>query len=518
MKTILLISVFLLAGMSFGQTKMIVYFKDKGTADIIQVSDRAVERRNKNHVAIDERDREIHMPYIQQLEENATILNRSRWLNAVTIETQLTEQELMDNYAFISDIWVDNPVRQVKSKFSENFTEPKAMNYGVADTQVRQIDADCLHDMGFTGTGVYLAVIDAGFKGMDTVSYFDSVYTDGRVLDTYDFVNGASVYDYSLHGTAVSSCIFGEKGGLGEYAGTAVDVDVALYVSEDVLSETLIEEFNLVAALERCDSVGVDVVNISLGYSVFDDPADDHPYADMNGNTTIAAMGVNTAASKGIVVLAAAGNEGPSNISTPCDADNGLCVGAVDNQGIYAPFSSVGPASDNQIKPDVCATGWNAWVVLDDGSLVMGNGTSFATPVMTGGVACLIQANPTKTVAEIISSLHQSGSQFGNPDEFMGYGIPQLCGANGILSTPDMGNDRDVIVYPIPAEDELNIQGLAVGTTEVQLINALGQIVYAKRIEVEKSDVTVNVSNLNNGVYFLKTDSLDEVKRVVIRH
>jgi subtilisin family serine protease len=515
MKTILLISLLLASSYLYSQNRMIVYLSDKGDSKNIQFSDRAIQRRQKNNVATDDYDKALHEPYLVLLESDCKILNRSRWLNAVTVETELSEIQLSEKYTFISDIWVDDPTREVKQKFEEVYSQPKVLNYGVADTQVRQIDADCLHDMGFTGTGVYLAVIDAGFRGMDTVSYFDSVYTDSRVLDTYDFVNGITVYDYSSHGTAVSSCIFGEKGGAGQYAGTAVDVDVALYVSEDVASETLIEEFNLVSALERCDSVGVDLVNISLGYTTFDDPNDDHSYVDMNGNTTIAATGVNIAASKGIIVLSAAGNSGPSTISTPCDADDGLCVGAVDNQGTYAPFSSIGPASDGQVKPDVSATGWNTWVIIDDGSLLMGSGTSFATPVMAGGVACLIQSNPQKTANEIKEALRQSGSQFLSPDEFMGYGIPQLCSANSALGLPDQ-KPIAVKVYPNPVDDNLYIEGLSKEKTYVSVINALGQEVMSRSLNPEGGKSSLSVRHLKNGVYFVKVNQ--KVHRVVISH
>lgn len=521
MKTSLLILLFLVSFSATSQQKVIVFFTDKGDSDYMNLSERAMDRRLKNGAELDENDRNLHRPYLVSLEEDGDITNQSKWLNAVTLETALSAQELMDKHSFIKSISTSNAQISKPRKDLFDYVSPKTLDYGNADTQVRQIDADCLHDLGYTGQGVYVAIIDAGFRGMDTVSYFDSVYNQGRVLDTFDFVNNASVYNYSGHGTAVSSCVFGHKGGSGPYAGTAVDVDVALYVSEDVGSETLVEEFNLVAALERCDSVGVDVANISLGYFGFDDPSEDHVYADLDGATTIASKGVNVAASKGIVVVTSAGNSGPSNISTPCDADDGLCVGAVDNEGNYAFFSSVGPASDGAIKPDVVATGWSTWVILDNGSLVMGNGTSFSSPVMAGGVACLIGANPTKTAAEIIASIQESAHQYSTPDEFLGYGIPELCVAHDSLNVSGAGLDdipsNDYSIFPNPSSGLVTIEGLHLNKLNlIEVFNQLGQVVHSAE-NFGKEQVVIDLNQLANGMYLLSLNKGEINENLVIR-
>lgn len=501
------------------QQKMIVYFDDAKSQEFIEFSERAEKRRAKNDVHLNQFDLGINDKYLQQLAQFGHIINQSRWLNAVTFETSETVSMLTQNCPFIKSITVIEslPHKPRKEKFT--MPESKALNYGVADTQVRQIGADCLHDLGYKGTGVYLAVIDAGFRGMDTIPFFDLLYAEGRLLDTKDFINNFNIYDYSGHGTAVASCIFGEQIGAVPYAGTAIDVDVALYVSEDVFSETLIEEFNLVAALERCDSVGVDIATISLGYVDFDDTLQNHDYADMDGQTTIAAQGVNIAVSKGIVVTAAAGNSGPSFISTPCDADDGLCVGAVSNQGVYAPFSSVGPASDGQVKPDIAATGWNTWVVVDDGSLVMGSGTSFATPIMAGGIACLIQANPTRTSYDIIEAVQQSASQFATPDEFLGYGIPQLCVANDSLIASSIGlsefSENDFIIYPVPATNEISIEADKINS--IELYDALGRQLKSIQVTGNQTTYSLSIQDVANGVYTVILNS-NKSKSLVVLH
>lgn len=485
------------------------------------LSTRAVDRRVKNAVNYDNKDLKLSQEHLNALATDGKILNRSRWLNAVSFESVESPEILKEKYDFIDRI---TPVKEGQHKVNKDqfeYHEAKSLNYGVADTQTRQIGADCLHDMGFTGQGVYLALIDAGFRGMDTIPYFDSIYLESRVLDSFDFVNNLTVYDYSGHGTAVGSCIFAEMSGANAYSGTAVDVDIALYVSEDVSSETLIEEFNLVAALERCDSVGVDIASISLGYTVFDNPADDHNYWDMDGETTIASQGINTAVSKGILVVAAAGNQGPSFISTPCDADSVLCIGAVDNQGNYAGFSSVGPASDGQVKPDVMATGNDTWVVIEDGNLVMGDGTSFATPVMAGAIACLIQANPNNTVAQINQAIRQSASQFLSPDGYMGYGIPSMCVANDSLIALGVGlkdmSQADFSFYPNPADNWLNIvlanknENASIGIHSVS-----GHTVYSGGT----NEKMINTSTLQEGLYLIHLTDAQATRtyKLLIKH
>ena len=339
-------------------------------------------------------------------------------------------------------------------------------------TQIEQLNLDCLHDLGYTGNSIYLAVIDAGFNNMDNINYFDSVYLESRVLDNYNFVNNTPfVYAFSGHGTAVSSCIVAEKAGMDNYAGAAIDVSLALYVAEDVTSETEIEEFNVVLALERCDSAGVDLANISLGYFNFDDSTTSHVYADLDGQTTIAAMGVNTAFSKGIVVLTSAGNSGPSNISTPCDASDGLCVGAIDEFGDYASFSSVGPNAAGQVKPDVAAMGKDSWVIMASGDLSVGSGTSFSSPIMAGATACLIQANPTKTAGQIMEAIRESAHQFSAPDGLLGYGIPDFCVANDILNNSAVINESafgKLQVYPVPASEFIIVGGFGQTKTEIK--------------------------------------------------
>jgi subtilisin family serine protease len=509
------LSIFLiLIGLSIsasGQDTKIIFLKDNTKEccmlNLSQfVSLRSIERRSRQGIGFDLLDAPVNKSIISQLSQHGEVLNVSRWLNALTIKSTLSSEELLVLYPFIQRIQV---IKDSKTRITKFSAETKSLNYGLAIDQVQQLNLDCLHDLGFKGSGVYLAVIDAGFRSMDTIPYFDSVYIEGRVLDRFNFVSSNStVYDFSGHGTAVSSCIVGEKSAPEEYAGTGVNVDLALYLSEDVTSETEIEEFNLVAALERCDSVGVDVVNISLGYFEYDDSTTSHVYSDLDGITTISAIGVNIAASKGIFVASSAGNSGPSTISTPCDATGTFCVGAVDEFGDLAPFSSIGPSVDGRVKPDIAARGKDAWLIGQSGVLGEGSGTSFSSPIIAGATACLIQANPNRTVQEVMDAIRQSASQFSFPDEFKGYGIPDFCIAHEILSD-DTGlnefNENNLVVYPVPANATIFIAGFPTKEERIKIdvINRLGEVVLSIEEGLINGQFELDASSLSNGMYTL---------------
>ncbi len=515
MKNLLLLISLFLVQFSFSQEKMIVFFKDKSATKINNtdfLSSKAIERRTLKSIEVDEYDLPIDVNFLNSISSVATIEKTSKWLNAIVITTSLSPENLLTQFSFIERIVPINTAMKSMIK-KELHPAQKSINYGLATQQVQQLNLDCLHGLGYTGSGVYLAVIDAGFNGMDTVSYFDSVYTNNRVIDTYDFVlNQTYVYANSQHGTMVSSCIVGEKNqGQDIYVGTAKDVDLALYRSENVYSETLIEEFDLVRALERCDSVGVDVANISLGYFDFDDSTTNHLYADLDGNTTVAAVGVNVAVSKGVAVVMSAGNSGPNYIATPCDADDGLCVGAIDEFGSYAFFSSVGPNADGQIKPDVVARGQDAFVVSPYDTVVQANGTSFSSPIMCGATACLIQANPTKTVAEIFNAIRMSASQNAFPDSLRGYGIPNFCLANTILNSGAGITENDLyslLIYPNPAKNEVTVYGFEENIkVEYVVYNLLGAFEKIGKEIIKDGFFKLNVSTLSAGNYILEIQS-----------
>jgi subtilisin family serine protease len=470
------------------------------------LSPRSLARRERQNIDFNELDLPVNKDIIRILSLEGDLLNTSKWLNAVTLKTSVNPDYLLANYDFIERIQVVKP-----SKSSEIYKferDTKSPEYGLATNQIEQLNLDCLHDLGYTGSGIYLGVIDAGFRGMDTISYFDSVHLENRILESYNFVNNSTdIFDYSGHGTAVSSCIVGEKNNPSEYAGTAVDVDLALFVTEDLDSETEIEEFNLVAALERADSIGTDVVNISLGYFEFDGSGTSHLFSDLDGVTTVAAIGVNIASTKGIFVTISAGNSGPANISTPCDAKGGYCAGAVNETGNYAFFSSVGPSADGRIKPDGVARGEEAWLISETGTLTQSNGTSFSSPILAGAVACLIQANPNKTVQEVMAAIRTSSSQYNSPDEFLGYGIPDFCIAHSLLNSDvslSKKNTTEFELFPNPTRDYVTVKLVSKNIQSIKLINELGQTIKIINKDNIGESTLLDLRNLNHGLYIIQ--------------
>ena len=440
------------------------------------LSQRSIERRAKSGISIVTNDLPVNDTYIDSVlvSGNFQLLQASKWFNAIAISTgDTTSLNNVLNYSFVSNVVQVKSLKQDKiiDKFEDIAISKNEINlmsvphypYGYSYNQLALHEADKMQDLGFRGQGMHIAIIDAGFFRANELDALEDVFNEGRILSTRDFVNGGeSVYEDHQHGTMVLSVIAGSIDG--EYRGTAPMASFHLLRSEDVASETLLEEYNWIAAAEYADSIGVDIINTSLGYTTFDDSLQNHVYSDLDGNTTVIAKAADMAASKGILLCVSAGNSGASPwqyISTPADADSVLTVAAVDSNGTYAFFSSVGPASDNDIKPNVASVGWNTYLVSPfTGEVIQGNGTSFSAPMMTGMVACLWQSLPSKTNIEIMRLIEESSSQFNSPDSLLGYGLPNIFNAyskeTGVVY---ISPREDLIedVFPIPVIDLVNI-------------------------------------------------------------
>ncbi|MBL4586814.1 MAG: S8 family peptidase, partial [Flavobacteriales bacterium] len=286
--------------------------------------------------------------------------------------------------------------------------------------------------------------------------------------------------------------------------------------TEDAATEFPIEEDYWVAGAEFADSAGADIINSSLGYTTFQDVAYNHSYSDMDGNTTRAAIGADIAASKGILVVNSAGNSGTSAwkyIGTPADGDSVLAIGAVDSVGMIASFSSIGPSSDGDVKPNVCAQGQQAVIINSGGSVVSGNGTSFSSPIMAGMVACLWQAHSDSSNMAVYRAIEQSAHLFNNPNDQYGFGIPNFAKAHLILSDVNPSNinkDQLFPVFPNPFSE--SVQGTFYSATaqdiEIRLVSELGQILQSiKGVSAKKRAVPFRfsgLSTLNTGIYFLQ--------------
>jgi hypothetical protein len=398
----------------------------------------------------------------------------------------------------------------------------QSYDYGLGYTQAHMLATDYLHDLGFRGEGMVIAVLDAGFYNVNSLDIFDSLFANNQILGTKDFVNpGASVYIAGTHGMSVLSTMGGNIPG--QLIGTAPKANYYLLHTEDGASEFPIEEDNWVCGAEYADSVGADVINSSLGYTNFDNTDWSHTYADMDGEHCRSSLGATIAASKGILVVNSAGNSGNdawNYIGAPADADSILTVGAVNDLGSYAYFSSNGPSYDQRVKPNVCAMGEGTIVANSTGGVQPGNGTSFSSPVMAGSAACLWQANPNMTNMEIINVLQQSADHYLNPDTLYGYGIPNLAAAHLILGGKQIHNfdvENQINVSPNPFVDRFSIVFYSTKNSflTIELFDAGGKSVFKQDSVLRDTGYNyISVKNLDQvpaGVYILKVISGDAV-------
>ena len=442
-------------------TRYIIKLKDKAFNGYsianpeLFLTARALQRRVRYGIPIDSTDLPVTARYIDSIRMagDVTILNYSKWLNQVAIKTtDATALAKINSFPFVA---ASNPIASFAGgtlqPVNKNLEIPENQiltgdpppaslidnyDYGFSHGQVAIHNGQFLHNLGFMGQGMQIAVLDAGFYHYQSLPTFDSIRINNQILGTWDFVkNEESVNEDHQHGMQCLSTIAANMPGI--FVGTAPKASFYLYRTEDANSEFPIEEQNWAVGAERADSLGVDVYSVSLGYSTFDDPALNYSYNNMDGNTTMIAKAADLAAKKGILVVVSAGNEGTSSwhyLLTPSDADSVLAVGAVDSLGNVAGFSSYGPSSDNRVKPNVASVGWMTAVAnFNTGMPTFGSGTSFACPNMAGLSTCLWQAFPEVNNMSIIDALQQSATRATNPDNRVGYGIPDVKKAFAIL-------------------------------------------------------------------------------------
>lgn len=461
-------------------SRYVVYFKNKNNSPysvnnpLQFLSQRALDRRARYNIAIDQLDIPVTPSYVTGVANTGVvILNKSKWLNCVTIwtpDTSLLHQ--ISALPYVQGIGpvarrkkVDvNPVKdfardipaKVRTKNQAKSTNA-VLDYGLGTNQITMFNGQVLHQLGFMGQGMQIAVLDAGFSNANMLDIFDSLYINNQILGTHDFVNpgNTDVYQFNTHGTYVLSCMGSNLPG--QLIGTAPKASFWLIRTEEGASENLIEEYNWSSGAEFADSVGADVINSSLGYTVFDDTLVNHTFADLDGNTTPITKAADYAASRGMLVVNSAGNSGTSEwlrIGAPADADSILTIGAVDSTRAYVDFSSKGPSADGRVKPNVCARGRNAWVANVAGGIMPGSGTSFSSPIMAGAVTCFWQAYQDNNNMQIIDAVQRSSSQYNAPDSLMGYGIPDFAIAAQFLPTglSNLATKKDEIlnIFPNP--------------------------------------------------------------------
>jgi hypothetical protein len=405
---------------------------------------------------LDSTDLPVPASYISQIQSipNVAILNVSRWLNALSIQT--TDANAIAAINALSFVQNTSPVaaREVhagKNKFPGNGkplsnpaersaqTESDYFNYGAGSlAEIRLHNGEFLHNIGLRGQGMQIAMLDGGYFNYTSLKAFDSINANAQVVSTWDFVTGnASVAEDNAHGMQCFSIIGANIPG--QFIGKAPKAKFHLFRTEDVSSEFPIEEFNWACGAERADSTGSDIISSSLGYGYqFTNPVPDYPYSDLNGDITMSARTADLAAKKGLMVFNSAGNSGTDYwhmITTPADGDSIVAVGSVNILGVVASNSSYGPSADGRIKPDVASVGVNAMVQLSNNTIGTGSGTSFACPNMAGLSTCLWQGFPEYNNMRIIRALKEAGSIYTSPNDRIGYGIPDMKKAFGSLLT-----------------------------------------------------------------------------------
>lgn len=393
------------------------------------LSEKSIERRKRQGLAIDSTDLPVCKKYVDAIQKKGVhVLVTGKWDNFVTVSCKdSTLINEIANLPFVRSterVWKGVVKKALKRDSLINAPLRSDSLYGPAITQIEMSRANLLHNAGFKGQGMTIAVIDAGFHNVDKIEAMKNI----NILGVRDFVNPeADIYAESSHGMCVLSCMAMNQPNV--MIGTAPEASYWLLRSEDEYSEHLVEQDYWAAAIEFADSVGVDVVNTSLGYYSFDDPTKDYRYRDLNGHYALMSREASKAADKGMVLVCSAGNSGAGSwkkITPPGDAENVITVGAISKEGVLAPFSSVGNTADGRVKPDVVAVGLGADVMGTDGNLRRANGTSFSSPIMCGMVACLWQSCPQLTAKQIIELVRKSGDRADFPNNIYGYGIPDL--------------------------------------------------------------------------------------------
>jgi len=521
MKNILLCLLLITTGTLWAQEDAWVYFTDKPETEFYlanpleMLTQKALDRRADQGITIDEVDVPLHESYITAITDadGITVMAKSKWMNVVHVRgseeaiNALTALEFVDYIDFANkNLNVAGRGLQPKEiqLVNKQLDTQIDFDYGNSDNQIQMLNGHLLHQEDFTGEGMTIAVLDAGFPGVDTALPFQRLFDNNLILGGYDFVTKSEdFYTADSHGTIVLSAIGGYVEG--ELVGTAPDAFYYLFRTEDAESENPVEESYWVEAAEEADRLGVDVINTSLGYFGYDNPDYSYTYEDIDGQTAFISRGADIAFSRGMICVTSGGNTGNTtnpHIGVPADAINTLTVGAVNAEEEYGSFSSRGPTYDMRVKPDIMARGVNTVSSLPSGDITGVSGTSLSSPVATGLVACLWQALPDRTNAEIIQLIKESADRYNNPNIEYGYGIPDFALARENALGIEENEKLLFKLYPNPATNTVTISNLDEGNSNIVIYNNLGQVVLQS--EINQNNATISIEKLTSGIYIYK--------------
>lgn len=478
-------------------------FKNSSPIDFL--SSKAVSRKMKFQVPIDIQDFPITPVYLDSIGSKLTIKTYSKWFNQVIVATpDSINISSIEHLPFISTIDFIGKSQFNANKLSK--TDGVTIDYGQSMQAIQQVNGDYLHANSLNGNNLLIAVLDAGFVNVNFMQDFAHLYSSNRIIATKNYVfNNNSVYTMDNHGTMVLSVLAAKKEG--EIFGTATDASYVLLLTEDVREEHLIEEYYWTNGAEFSDSLGVDIINSSLGYNTFDATNFNHSINELGQNSTPISKAARFASQKGILVVSSAGNEGETSwkyINFPSDEELVLTVGGTKANGEKVGFSSFGYTGTNSIKPNVVALGESVNVTASNGAYTDANGTSFSSPIIAGLAACLWEALPNKTSQEIKTLIEESAHQYSSPDLLLGYGIPNF---KQIVQTHSVQQItvNDVTIYPNPTSpfQPISISSKNDLLKKINIFNNVGQLIYTKYFNENSKFQTIQVNNLGSGSYIV---------------
>ncbi len=387
----------------------------------------------------------------------------------------------------------------------------QGFEYGEAADQNKALHIEHLHKQGYTGEGVTIAVPDAGFKGVKSLDVFSHLQPD-QLQATRNYLTDTSsnVYQYSSHGTFVLSQMAAVDSG--RFIGVAPDANYLLAATDNIDSEPKQDERNLVSAFKWAYNSGADIIQASLSYYDFDPGFEDYDYQDRDGETALSSQAADRWADSGMVIVTIAGNN--AKVKVPCVADSVLCVGGTGLKKQYDDSSSVGPTVDGRLKPDVAAPAQNVAGYFDIGFYEFNTyaGTSYASPLVTGLVACLQEKYPKATNAQLMRSIRQSSTQAQNPDTLIGHGVPDARVADSLLGKMMNTSSQQlkapgsaISIYPNPVRKQLTIEFS--GETQINslsVISSTGQTVRQLSIEDRRGQLRLNTNDLKPGIYSIR--------------
>ncbi len=519
------------------QNRYAVHFKYKpqNQFTLTQPSDflgeKAITRRTKQKIDLDSLDLPVSQKYIETIQPFIQgIQYNSNWLNAALVVAVEDQIEQIEALPFVEKVVLAAPgvlpqgrlVYGSGKKIGASYKGKSSSSLPSSEYafQNELLGIPQMHEMGFTGEGITVAVFDAGFPGVNQIPAFAHLFEHGKLLGTRDFVDirNKDVFTKNQHGTNVLSLIAANAPD--SFISGSPDAEIILCITEDGPTEFRIEEYNWVRAAEYADSLGVDIINSSLGYWDFDDPSMNYTLGDMDGKTAVVSLGATIAAEKGILVVTSAGNygsRGVSSITPPADALDILTVGAINSQLNRAGFSSQSPTADGRIKPDVTTFGEQVYLIRATGAFGRANGTSFSAPQVAAMAAGLWQAMPHLTVKELITKIKESSSMADSPDSQLGYGIPNFPKAYLGSVLQILPEERGAFtVFPNPIEGaNLKIRFGKQNEGNFSLFNMQGQLVQQAKLlrEDHRQPFEVNIPELTSGLYLVEFHSGNETKR-----